>query len=580
MLDFEGMLRPALARLGSTAVAMATPYELPERIARDLLAEGLFQSLIVDSSEGAKLDPTCAGWWVDRGRGRIFLRRDSAPILLIAGVDRSHRVGGPLLLEARLKRVERIVTTDLAGNIVEDLNVRESLHDRIDDPPAAPRVGSVTFEEAYDLVYKMTGDALRLNTWDFKDKRAMLALGGLGPGGAERQAALSAAGVQRSSVYDAYVLCSFLDAPSDFFKPIVENSGAKTLLLDPNPSELLIPEVVAAAKIFDEKFSALKFGDIYREIVRYAAAIRKIRPAVVHCWMDYTNVLCGTAARLVGAPGILLSGRSMAPSHFRIFQPYMRAGYRSLLNGRHIVQLNNSQAGASDYEAWVGQPMGSIRVIHNGFEFPERDHFPARKSVRDKFGVPQNAPLVGSILRFSEEKRPKLAIDMAIAINRQNPEVRFLFCGGGVQLEEMRAYVASHHLQEVIRLPGLVTESWDVLAAMDCFVLTSRMEGLPNVLVEAQASGLPVICTAVGGMVETYAEGSTGIGVRNPTGQALANTVIQLLEDRSRLNTMSQQARRHARATFGVSRMISETIDAYSQAVTEGQTQKPRLVSA
>jgi len=574
MFDFEGMLRPALSYFRDTSVALATPFELPDRIARNLMAEGLLNSLIVDSSEVACIEPTCAGWWVDRPRGRIFLRRGNTPNLLIAGVDPLHRVGAALLLEARLKGFERIVTTDLYGKIVEDLEVTVSLDERMDLPLAAPRVGSESFEEAYNLVYQMTGDALRLNSWDFKDNRAMLALGGLGPGGAERQAALSAAGIQRSGTYDAHVVCSFLNAPSDFFKPVVESAGAKAVLLESNPPEWQIPEIAAAAKFFDEKFGSLRFGDIYREIVRYASTIRKLRPAVVHCWMDYTSVLCGTAARLVGAPGILLSGRSVAPNHFLIFQPYMRPGYRALLKGQHVVQLNNSQAGATDYEKWIGRPAGSIRVIHNGFEFPEKDDSPARGPMRERFGLPQDALVVGSILRFSEEKRPKLAIDMAIQIHRRRPEIRFVFCGGGVDLEEMRAYVAAQGLEEIIRLPGLVMENWDALSAMDCFVLASRMEGLPNVLVEAQSAGLPVVCTAVGGMVETYAEGETGIGVKNATAEKLADAVLELLEDRSRLKAMSQRARQHAREAFGVARMIDETIDAYGQAVEQ---RKPKL---
>jgi glycosyltransferase involved in cell wall biosynthesis len=296
--------------------------------------------------------------------------------------------------------------------------------------------------------------------------------------------------------------------------------------------------------------------------------------------MDYCNVLCGTAAKLVGAPGIVLSGRSVAPSHFRIFQPYMKPGYRALLRDRHVTFLNNSHAGAEDYERWLGEPRGSVRVLHNGFEFPEIDRSAAQVQMRREFNIPQTAPLVGSILRFSEEKRPKLAIDMAREIHASRPDVRFLFCGDGVLLEEMRDYVTSLGLQGVVVLPGLVDQTWDVLAAMDCFVLTSRMEGLPNVLIEAQASGLPVVCTGVGGMAETFAEGETGVCVLDATAKSLADSVVSILANDDRRMMMSERARDFARQTFGIDRMVNETIDAYVRAVKEPQAQTAFRASA
>ena len=71
---------------------------------------------------------------------------------------------------------------------------------------------------------------------------------------------------------------------------------------------------------------------------------------------------------------------------------------------------------------------------------------------------------------------------MARQLYADDPSLRFLFFGGGVMLEQMRNYVASLNLQGVIQLPGYTDETWNALAAMDVFVLTSRMEGLPNVL--------------------------------------------------------------------------------------------------
>jgi glycosyltransferase involved in cell wall biosynthesis len=282
--------------------------------------------------------------------------------------------------------------------------------------------------------------------------------------------------------------------------------------------------------------------------------------------MDYCNVLGGIAADLVGVPHIIQSGRSMAPDHFSIFQPYMRPGYRSLFKRRKTILLNNSRAGAQDYARWLDLPPTQIRVIHNGFEFPPAASARVREDERRKFNIHNKAIVVGSVIRFSEEKRPKLLIDMARVLLRTHPKLKFLIFGAGPMFEDMKNYVASCGCSESIQLPGVTKDVWASLAAMDIFVLTSRMEGLPNVLIEAQASRLPVVCTAVGGMAETYVEGETGLGVSSATAEGLAEAVSRLIEQPKLRQDMSKKALGFARNNFGMGKMISKTLDAYAAA--------------
>lgn len=570
MMDFEVMFRRPLEYVGAAQTAvLATPYDLPIRFALDLFPTTNLKAVIANSSAEARNDATCAGWWVDRDRGRIFLRRGLARTLIIAGVDATHRVGAHIVLEARLKNFDRVVTSDWLGSVVEDIDVRSVIDDRVESPSANPRVGSASYAAAFDMMYEMTGDALKLKPWDFDDRRVMIACGTLGPGGAERQASMTAVGLQQSGLYDAYVMCNFIEPPADFFRPMVEKAGAHVVKIEQSPTEHSDPRVMACHAALNERFSSLRFGEIYLEIVRYASIMRTVKPAVVHTWMDYCNSLAGTAAALIGVPGIVLGGRSVAPWHFRIFQPYMKGGYDALLKRRRFTFLNNSRAGARDYEDWLKLPRGQIRTLNNGFEFPEIDRAAARTRMRDKIGVGADVKLVGSILRFSEEKRPQLLIDMAREIHARDPAVRFVFFGGGAQLEDLRRYVAGFGLSDVIQLPGLTDASWDALAAMDVFVLASRMEGLPNVMIEAQATGVPVVCTAVGGMPETYVEGITGIGVSSALPVDLALAVLGITGSETRLREMSEKAYAHARKVFSMQNMVNETIDAYASALRE-----------
>jgi glycosyltransferase involved in cell wall biosynthesis len=129
--------------------------------------------------------------------------------------------------------------------------------------------------------------------------------------------------------------------------------------------------------------------------------------------------------------------------------------------------------------------------------------------------------------------------------------------------DEIKHRVASLGLIEKIRLPGVTTDVWAALAAMDVFALTSRMEGLPNVLIEAQGAGVPVVCTAVGGMPETYLDERSGIGVPSAKPQDLADAILRLLDDSGLRSSMSAEAVAFARSEFNTAHMIERTLALY-----------------
>jgi hypothetical protein len=126
-MNYESTLQRALQNVNGDRVALAMPYDLPQRVCHDLIERELVQALVADSVECAQLDASCAGWWIDRERDQIHLRQGVGPTVLIAGVEDSRRVGPRLLLEARLKGVRRLVTTNRDGNLLEDLQVDAAL---------------------------------------------------------------------------------------------------------------------------------------------------------------------------------------------------------------------------------------------------------------------------------------------------------------------------------------------------------------------------------------------------------------------------------------------------------------------
>ena len=566
MLNLERMITSAAEAAGDKPI-VAAPYPLPKVLCDDLISRGVISGYVADTTNNlAARDPHIAGWWVDHATGIWFLRRRKAHSIILLSVVSHGNVSGRMLLQARLKGWKHLLLVDPDGLIVRKINTASGLLRRLRSPAVGKDLYSTSYESAFEEMYSLVGDKLRLPDADFDPERVLIVAGTLRAGGAERQATYTACGLAKRWPGRVHVAFNSVEGVTDFYKPVLDAARISTHPIVSSASgdpEYSSPDMINVRNQLAARYAPIGFLNVFHAIFHQALLIRSIRPGLVHCFQDYSNVLAGIAADLVGVPRLVLGGRSMAPDHFGIFQPYMAPGYRALLRRRKIGFLNNSEAGAQDYARWLGIQRNQLRVIQNGFEFPE-EQAGAGAAERKALGIPENAVLVGSIVGFREEKQPKLFLEMARALHASHPDVHFVIYGEGILLPDCRAFVELKNLSGVVHLPGLTEHAWRALSAMDVFVLTSRLEGLPNVMIEAQAMGLPVVSSGAGGMRETFIEGETGFGVPSATTEGLAAAVGRLIVGKELRNRMGAAARRHARQTFNIDRMIDRTIEAYA----------------
>jgi glycosyltransferase involved in cell wall biosynthesis len=558
MFNFDHII-PLAAEASGDRPLLAAPYSLPPSLCRELVSQGLISGYIADSRASViDTDDSVAGWWIDRKRGTWFLRSGRSRSIIFLSAQNEDVVSGRMLLEARLKGCRRILLAGPNGSIVHEVDVAASLLRSLN-------FSSIdSYENAFAEMYVLVHDALRLGERAFDQDRVLILCGSLRPGGAERQATYTACGLARNRPGKVHVGVSATIESSHFYRHAL-NAASVPIHVVARDEHNSSPRIEHIRNQLVSRYVSLNFLNIFDIVLQHAALIRAVRPGLVHCFLDYTNVLGGIAADLVGVPRLVLSGRSVAPDHFKTFQPYMAPGYYALLARRPLVFLNNSSAGADDYARWLGVPRDQFTVIHNGFEFPEtQPHL--RFAQRQELGIPATAPVVGSIIEFREEKRPKVFIEMAQLLLASNSNLDFVIFGDGELLANCRSCVESQNLSEKILLPGLTEDSWAALSAMDVFVLTSRIEGLPNVLIEAQGMGLPVVCSGAGGMAETFIEGETGYSVPSGTPVELAAAVFRLIQDPVLRQHMGALAAQHARSIFGIDHMIERTVRTYNEA--------------
>lgn len=407
--------------------------------------------------------------------------------------------------------------------------------------------------------------------------RIILACPTLVAGGAERQIVNTALGLRQLGLTDVTVLVANLHNPpgNDFFLPSLQTGGVVVRDTATAASGLLGWEQLSHGRWCSAE-GEVALGHLKRlpsaliqDVVDLCTLFMELRPAVVHCWLDYSNIRAGLAAVAAGVPRVILSGRNVSPIHFPyIHEPFMRAAYRILVRQPGVQFINNSQGGADDYAAWLGLSANQIRVIYNGADLDGLRRAPpaATSALRHRHGIPERAPLVGGLFRFSDEKRPLLWLETAARVGRSIPEAFFLVFGAGPRQPDMERFIIQHGLQGRIKLAPPTPDSALALSALDLLLLTSQWEGTPNVVLEAQAVGTPVVATGGGGAREALDTGVTGLYVDEGEAPRLAAAVCSLLGNPHRRTAMSAAGPGFVHSRFSITQMLAAILDSYGLA--------------
>ncbi len=299
----------------------------------------------------------------------------------------------------------------------------------------------------------------------------------------------------------------------------------------------------------------------------YEIIVRE-RPRIIHAWNDMPGAVAAFAGLLAGCPRIFIHFHHMRAINLTRDRTIMRsfpACFRRLLERPEIELLFVSDAAAEDYADWWSVARtAKLRRLLNGFPMAD-EPLPDREAARRTLGLPLHAPVVGTVFRFHSVKRPFMWIEAARRIHAALPVSRFVMVGDGDLWEAAKARVAELGLRDAFHFPGRVRNVTDYLAAFDLFMLTSKVEGLPNSLIEAQIAGVPVVTTDAGGARETFSPGRTGRLVTDATPEAMAEAVMSCLADPVWLGAAGPRSREEARATFGLRPYLARLLSLYAE---------------
>jgi L-malate glycosyltransferase len=190
-----------------------------------------------------------------------------------------------------------------------------------------------------------------------------------------------------------------------------------------------------------------------------------------------------------------------------------------------------------------------------------------REEVREKFNIPADAPVIGTIAVFRFQKRLDLWIEIAKKILEHRPEAHFIIVGDGPLKEQLLEKQKQLNFESRLHFAGTQTEVRPYLSTFDLYMMTSIFEGLPIALLEAMALECAVVSTNAGGIKEVIRPGIDGLLCEVEEPERLVEFAIELITDAKKRNALALQARKRVKEEFSMERMVKELEDVYKQEV-------------
>lgn len=302
--------------------------------------------------------------------------------------------------------------------------------------------------------------------------------------------------------------------------------------------------------------------------VRLWRELRRLRPDIVHTRnlgtleAQVTAWLAGVRARVHGEHGWDVGDLDGS----RVKNRRLRRAARPLVG--HYIALSRHQR---DYlQEAIGVPEHRLSHIYNGVD---TGHFaPATGETRSPLPpgfVDAQSLVIGGVMRMQAVKAPLDLVEAFVLLRERMPEtfprLRLVLVGDGPLLESARSALEQAGVAEQAWVAGARNDVADCMRAMDVFVLPSLAEGVCNTVLEAMASGLPVIATDVGGNPDLVEPGKSGTLI--PAGQPpdLADAIAAYAEDPQRRAREGAGARARAEQAFSMEAMVAGYLDVYDR---------------
>ena len=355
----------------------------------------------------------------------------------------------------------------------------------------------------------------------------------LGRGGAERQLFELVKGINRKNIKPTVISLS----KGGYWKKQIELLNIKTFELE-NKKNIE----------FARFFNLLKL-------------LKIIKPNIVHTYMFSANTYGRIAAIILKVPIIISSERNISE------KGKDKKGYEIIIDRflaffTHQIICNSFSCSSSLIKKYSIKKEKVI-TIQNGIDI-------SNYSLNSYDSQNSSIKIIGTVGRLEYQKNQKCFLAMAKIVleTSKNMNLKFLIAGKGQLLSRLKVYAKELEIEKNVNFLGEVSQVNELYENLDIFVLTSHFEGLPNVVMEAMASSLPVVAVNVGGTQELIKESITGFLCSPDNAKELANKVNYLITNNKEAKKMGINGRDHIKNNFGINKMVQLTEETYKHLLT------------
>jgi glycosyltransferase involved in cell wall biosynthesis len=308
-----------------------------------------------------------------------------------------------------------------------------------------------------------------------------------------------------------------------------------------------------------------------RALSEMARFMRRSGYTIVHTHSSKAGILGRLAARMAGVPIIVHT------VHGWSFHDYMPSPVRSFYRilERWMAPFTDAIIAVTgrDIQKGLAARIADDRKYHLiRSAIPMADFDPARtnrEATRQELGIPPDAPVVGNVGRFSTQKNPLDWVRVAGIVGRADSRLHFLLVGDGPLRPQVEAQLQEEGIRDRTILTGLRRDVASLMSAMDIFMLSSLWEGLPRVIPQAMAMGLPVIANQADGTDDAIRDGDNGYLCTPGEVEEMAKRCQELVRDPLKRLEMGKRGRAYATQEYDLRHMITQIEVLYEQLLSE-----------
>jgi glycosyltransferase involved in cell wall biosynthesis len=314
-------------------------------------------------------------------------------------------------------------------------------------------------------------------------------------------------------------------------------------------------------------------------LLRLWRLLGKLKPDLVEFSTPKAGLLGSLAARLHGVPRCIYMLRGLRLETATGINRRILLAAERLASACAQVVLCNSESLRAEALALGLAPAAKLHLLGDGSSNGvDIERFsPGPSDIRERLGLPSNAPVVGFVGRLTRDKGLPELIEAFDAIVKAEPEAHLLLvgwydAGEDALSDDLRARIEGH---PHIHLTGFVDSAAPYYRAMDLMVLPTWREGFPNAVLEAAATGIPVVTTMSTGSRDSVVPEVTGLLIPPGYPEAICEAVVKLIRDPERRRRMGEAARAWVLEHYVDERVLGLTTAYYKSLLEPGVESRP-----